>query len=177
MDIIFINTHVEPLKILTSFLQYSSNQKKSKIIILDVFSVVTPESIIEELSFLSNYCQSLEIFKPIDPDDIIHFILDIKAMDKYRDTFLFVTDCPDAIPGRGLDYDYIFFLSLLKDTEVDKNLDVIVLYYIDDIDLIEKSMDILKLLPVINDYYIFNAGSNPPFFKVSPYESNPDVKE
>lgn len=177
MNIIFINTDTEPLTVITSFLQFSSNLKKDNIVILDIFSVITPENVIEELSLLSKYCQSLEMFKPIDPDDVIYFIFNVKAIDKYNGATIFVTDCPEVIPGRFLDYDSVFFLSLLKDTEREKNLDIIVLFYIESDDRIEKIMDMLKLLPVINNYYIFNKGGNPLFWEISSYESNPNVKE
>lgn len=166
MDVIFVDFIITPLKIILDFFKFFGIQEDEDVIVIDVFSVITPEDVMEEFEFISKRPGSFKIFKPIDPDNIVSFILSIKSANISAKSNIFLTDCPETIPGKYLDYSNVFLMSLLKDIECEKNLKAVVLCFIEDRSKIQKIFDLLSLIPIVDNYYLYNRESASPFAKV-----------
>ncbi len=156
MDLVFVDTIVNPLEVIINFLKSNNSQPNINVLVLDVFNVIAPEDVIEIIDTISSYSLRLEIFKPLEPEDIISFILSLKLAQLRENTILFVSDSPEIIPSMELDYDIIFVASILRDIEEEKKIKVVMFHYVEDDAQIEKILDLFKLLPIVSSYHKFH---------------------
>lgn len=177
MDLVFIETLINPLEVAMDYLEFSNVQKDVNVLILDVFNVIAPEDVAGITSLSSRPSLPFEIFKPLEPDDIVSFILSLKLNNSYNGSFLFVTDYPEIIPGRYTDYDAFFLVSLLKDIEEDRRMKVVLFSFVENESQIDKTLDLFRLTSTVDNYLRYRRDSRPPFIKISSHKSNPNVEE
>ncbi len=155
VDLVFIDAIVNPLEVMINFLKSNNSKPNINILVLDVFNVIAPEDVIEIIDTVSNYSLRLEIFKPLEPEDIIFYILNLKLTKLQENTILFVSDSPEVIPSTELNYDIVFVASILRDIEEEKRIKIVMFHYVENEAQVEKILDLFKLIPIVSSYHKF----------------------